>query len=65
VCKLGDFGFSKLLNTSKAYTDLGSEFYKALEIWDDNVGYSKPADIWSCGVLLYELCTLSKPFTLD
>jgi len=34
----------------------------APELFDEEPKYSKPADIWSVGVLLYELCTLMMPF---
>jgi len=34
----------------------------APELFDEEPKYSKPADIWSLGVLLYELCTLKLPF---
>lgn len=43
-------------------TDLvGTYSYMAPEIFQD-VPYSFPADVWSLGVLLYELCTTKLPF---
>lgn len=65
VIKLGDFGFSK------QYTDTvsmevgtsfcGTPYYLPPEIWERK-RYSKKADMWSLGVILYELLTLQRPF---
>lgn len=66
LIKLGDFGFSRQYDDSLS-TDVGSTFcgtpyYLAPELWNQ-APYSKKADIWSLGVILYELMTLKKPFT--
>lgn len=65
IIKLGDFGFSKQYSDSVSL-DVGSSFcgtpyYLAPELWERK-RYSKKADMWSLGVVLYELLTLSKPF---
>lgn len=65
VIKLGDFGFSKLYNDSVSL-DIGTSFcgtpyYLAPELWERK-RYSKKADMWSLGVILYELLTLHRPF---
>lgn len=65
VIKLGDFGFSKLYNDSVSL-DIGTSFcgtpyYLAPELWERK-RYSKKADMWSLGVVLYELLTLHRPF---
>ena len=62
--KLGDFGIAKTLaNTmDKANTIVGTPYYLSPEIINGEP-YSFASDIWSLGVILYEMCTLSPPFT--
>lgn len=65
IIKLGDFGFSKQY-TESVSLDVGSSFcgtpyYLAPELWERK-RYSKKADMWSLGVILYELLTLRRPF---
>jgi NIMA (never in mitosis gene a)-related kinase len=63
MVKLGDFGISKNLNTTweKAVTFIGTPYYISPEIVQ-NQPYSFKSDIWSLGVLLYELIALKYPF---
>ena len=63
IIKLGDFGIStQLANTwDFAETAKGTLFYIAPEIIN-NVPYNTKVDIWSLGVLLYELITSELPF---
>ena len=63
MVKLGDFGISKNLNTTweKAVTFIGTPYYISPEIVQ-NEPYSFKSDIWSLGVLLYELIALKYPF---
>ncbi|CEP08944.1 hypothetical protein [Parasitella parasitica] len=55
--KLGDFGFAKMLpKTSLAMSVLGSPIYMAPEVLKGEP-YNYKADLWSLGVVLYELMT--------
>lgn len=60
---LGDFGVSKQLSESqqKAMTSVGSPMYMAPEWWDGRGGTAY-SDMWSVGVVLYELLALRRPF---
>jgi NIMA (never in mitosis gene a)-related kinase len=40
---------------------IGTPYYLSPEVIE-NRPYSLPTDIWSLGVLLYELCAMKKPF---
>ena len=62
-CKLSDFGGSKQLSDemSRGITRIGTAPYASPEIYK-NLPQSTKTDVWSFGVLLYELCTLKLPF---
>lgn len=60
VIKIGDFGVSTQTN-SCASTVVGTPFYLSPEIIN-GAQYDSKTDIWSLGVLLYELCALDYPF---
>ena len=74
VLKLFDFGFATELESSnededrngksqpKLLTEIcGTPRYMAPEVGLER-GYSLPADVYSFGILLWEMCTLKKPF---
>lgn len=54
--KLADFGFCKKLKFADdlTQTSLGSPLYMAPEVLNNDI-YSSKADLWSCGVILYQL----------
>jgi len=63
IIKLGDFGIARVLSSTRenARTMVGTPYYLSPEIID-NKPYSFKSDIWSLGVVLYELCALKPPF---
>ena len=63
MIKLGDFGIARVLSDtrSKAKTVVGTPYYLSPEIIKSEP-YSFKSDIWSLGVLLYEMCALQPPF---
>ena len=60
---MGDFGIAKELATTNdlAATVIGTPYYLSPEIVQSNT-YDFKTDIWSLGVLLYEMCVLKPPF---
>ena len=66
VVKLGDFGVSKRLRgregaTVLAQTQVGTPYYLSPEIFEGQA-YGFKSDVWSLGVLLYEVLALKVPF---
>jgi serine/threonine-protein kinase ULK/ATG1 len=60
--KITDFGFSKILkNNELVNTFCGSPLYMAPDVLKHNK-YSYNSDIWSMGVILYELITKRHPY---
>lgn len=64
--KLGDFGIARVLDATKDYakTMVGTPYYLSPEIIEDRP-YNFKSDVWSCGVVLYEMATLTHPFDAD
>ena len=60
LVKIGDFGVSTQ-TSSCASTVVGTPFYLSPEIIN-GAQYDSKTDVWSLGVLLYELCSLDYPF---
>lgn len=63
LIKIGDFGISKSLffANQMAQTLVGTPLYMAPEIIEGKM-YQFQVDMWSLGVILYELMALSSPF---
>ena len=65
LIKLGDFGFSQqyenTVSDQVASTFCGTPYYLAPELWRRQK-YSKKADVWAMGILLYEMMALKRPF---
>ena len=61
IVKIGDLNVSKVTQFGFASTHTGTPYYASPEVWKDNP-YDYKCDIWSIGVILYELCTLNVPF---
>ena len=61
--KLGDFGISKILESTQAYAKsiVGTPYYLSPEICNKKE-YNYKSDIWSMGCLLYELMTCGHAF---
>lgn len=61
--KLSDFGISKFIKSVEDLnnmTNIGSPHYMAPEVIQGKQ-YGFKCDIWSLGIILYELCTLQHP----
>jgi len=63
MVKLGDFGIARVLNSTRenAATIVGTPYYLSPEIVESKP-YSFKSDIWSLGILLFEMCELRPPF---
>lgn len=63
LVKLGDFGIAKVLDHTEdqARTQIGTPYYLSPEICE-SLPYGRQSDIWSLGVILFELLTFELPF---
>jgi NIMA (never in mitosis gene a)-related kinase len=62
LIKIADLGISTVLHTTQlARTQIGTPLYIAPEVWHHRP-YDQRCDIWSLGVILYEMMTFTYPF---
>ena len=61
--KIFDFKKSKILNDSKEFSNsfIGTPYYFSPEMVLKKK-YNFKIDVWAIGIILYEICTLQKPF---
>jgi NIMA (never in mitosis gene a)-related kinase len=60
--KIGDLGISTVLQQRQlARTQIGTPMYLAPEVWKKKP-YNEKCDIWSLGVLLFEMATFTYPY---
>ncbi|KAG5474212.1 hypothetical protein CUR178_04325 [Leishmania enriettii] len=64
--KLGDFGVCTILSnpSAKAQSMIGTPLYFAPEVCN-NEPHDERSDVWSLGIVFYEMCTLRRPFEAD
>ena len=63
VAKIADLGISKLIKTSGMSTKIGTQFYLAPEVFNEEK-YSAKADVWSFGITLLELSLGKRIYSL-
>jgi serine/threonine protein kinase len=63
-CKLGDFGLAKIIEATCALakTQCGTPLYMSPELCLGR-DYDRGADVWALGCILYELMTLTRPWS--
>ena len=64
TAKIGDCNVSKVLHQGLGYTQTGTPYYASPEVWSDSP-YDSKSDIWSLGVVTYEMVTLHPPFRAE
>ncbi|KAJ4460261.1 putative Serine/Threonine protein kinases family protein [Paratrimastix pyriformis] len=62
ILKLADFGFAHSNQWDMDQTHCGTPLYMAPEVLDACQHYDQKADLWSAGVILYEMVVGRKPY---
>jgi tousled-like kinase len=65
--KITDFGLSKIMDSTKTNMELtsqgvGTYWYLPPECFDQSPKISSKVDVWSAGVIFYEMLYGKKPF---
>eukprot|EP00929_Paragymnodinium_shiwhaense_P020821 TRINITY_DN13756_c0_g1_i1.p1 TRINITY_DN13756_c0_g1~~TRINITY_DN13756_c0_g1_i1.p1 ORF type:complete len:345 (-),score=70.80 TRINITY_DN13756_c0_g1_i1:335-1369(-) len=62
-CRIGDLGIARMLSKDCdfAKTLIGTPFYLSPEVCNA-APYNDRSDVWAYGCVVYELCTLKRPF---
>ena len=63
TAKIGDCNVSKIFYGERGmgYTQTGTPYYASPEVWSE-APYDQKSDIWSLGIITYEMLTLHPPF---
>ena len=62
--KLADFGLAREIRSRPPFTDyVSTRWYRAPEVLLRAANYNSPIDVWACGCIMAELCTLQALFT--
>eukprot|EP00347_Sterkiella_histriomuscorum_P019874 403339981 len=64
VVKVGDLNVSKIMRYQMSYNQTGTPYYASPEIWRDKP-YDLKSDIWSIGIIIYEMAMLQQPFRAE
>jgi NIMA (never in mitosis gene a)-related kinase 1/4/5 len=59
--KLADMNVSKVNKSGLIHTQTGTPYYASPEVWRDEP-YDNRSDIWSLGIIIYEMAALKLPF---
>ena len=62
IVKLTDFGLACEFNNNNMTSICGSPLYMAPEIVNDDDGYNSKIDLWSTGVVMYQMLFGETPF---
>lgn len=59
--KIGDLNVAKEMINTLLFTQTGTPYYASPEVWKDEP-YDFKSDVWSLGIILYQLAMLRLPF---
>jgi serine/threonine protein kinase len=62
ICKICDFGLAKVMDETLTVGVIGTWQYMAPEIMMETETYNEKCDVYSFGIMMHEIFTLSKPY---